>query len=87
MGIHGHSRKEADIYSAVSKIMAESEGIKETVNQVAIKAGMTVMMASRQEDTGPQPSPQQTIGSCRDKGIVNQYLKSHNSTGTCMIGM
>ena len=49
--------QKADIHKQVeiSKAeMAESEGIKEKVNQVAIQAAMAVMMAFRETDTGSQ---------------------------------
>ena len=37
--------------------MAESEGIKEIVNQAAIQATMAVMMAFINIDAGSQPTP------------------------------
>ena len=36
--------------------MANSEGIEDIVNQVAIQAAMAVMMAFRDMDTGSQPA-------------------------------
>ena len=36
--------------------MADSEGIKEMGNQVAVLAAMVVMMAFRDTNTGPEPN-------------------------------
>ena len=37
--------------------MAESEGMKEIVNQVAVQAATAVMTVLRDVDVGPKPTP------------------------------
>ena len=58
--------------------MAESEGIRETVNQEVVQAGTVVMMAFRDVDTGPKltPTARQPKGSHRKRDMANQYLKT-----------
>ena len=57
----------------VSKNMADSERIKEIVNQAAIQVAMVVMMESRDIDAGPPTSHMAT-----HKGVQKQAW--HTST-------
>ena len=72
----------------LSKSVTESEGIKGIVKKVAVKVAMAVMIIFRDAYTRPRPAPpQQAMGSCRDKVMVDQYLKSHHSPVRCRTGM
>ena len=53
--------------------MAESEGIKEIVNQVAIQAATVVMMVLREKICHSDQPLWQAIESQKDKGTAGQY--------------
>ena len=55
--------------------MAESESIKEAVNQVAIQAAITVMMVLKDTEAEPQLTTMVShIESHNDSSRVGQYL-------------
>ena len=61
--------------------MAQSEGIKQIVNQVAIQAAMTVMMALREQRQDPNKPLQLVIEGHKDKGKEDQYLQNSIQLG------
>ena len=68
--------------------MAEYEGIKEIVNQVAAQAPKAITMAFRDMDQGSWPAPpQQAKESHKDKGIMNCYMKSPHSVEMLRTGI
>ena len=75
IGRQGHSKK-ADIYNQC-KNMTESEGIREIVNLLPVIAAIQLWWCL---ETWIQ-DPKQPLGSHRDRGIKDQYLKSPHSTG------
>ena len=54
--------------------MAESEGIKETVNQLAVQAATSVMMALRDAKKGPQPNTMASHGALQRQRHSEQIL-------------
>ena len=53
--------------------MAESDYIKEVVNQAALQVAIAVMLALRDEEAGPKPTSTLSDKAPQNTGTVGQY--------------